>query len=524
MTSERLDELIQKYVLGIQTESETEELSQYLKQDEAKDARRALRLALKMDAHLEEAAAEMGSEAGSKQDHSFAQDTSLYRNLWTFGGIAAAIAIGVFGWLHNPEKTRIENEFGVASILRIEGQGLANDKRSLSVGDSLLAGDQLTLSEGLIELVFRDSGVHAIATAPLSLTAKSSQRIFLHNGDVKLHVPPQGIGFVVETAERVITDLGTSFVVTAQAKGSQVFVLDGQIAIGQKNGVPGRLMVEGEIASFDQKGELKLLSKKTAGLPELSQSTMKLSPSSLEGIILGFKNSPDFSKKKPQEDLLGNQLAPLILSGFQDRSCLDELKRGQALSFTGIAGAYNQFAHEKELAPYAVQAGWLSWYHGKVKPPSSGRYRFWGYADNNLLVAVNGKPVFDGSRYDSALHSISNVTRHNHPAWPCLNAQAGFATGPWIEVGDDPVQLDILFGEVSGNLTSGLLLIEREGENYEETFWGQPMWPLFLTEEPDQTHHEELDRLRTHMEKKLMGSFSIKSDAMWKIGKSSTDQ
>jgi len=62
--------------------------------------------------------------------------------------------------------------------------------------------------------------------------------------------------------------------------------------------------------------------------------------------------------------------------------------------------------------------------------------------------------------------------------------------------------------------------VEREGENYEQTFWGQPRWPLFLTEEPDENQLSELDQLRAYMEKKLMGSFSVSEDAVWKVMKS----
>ena len=79
-----------------------------------------------------------------------------------------------------------------------------------------------------------------------------------------------------------------------------------------------------------------------------------------------------------------------------------------------------------------------------------------------------------------------------------------------------PVRLDILFGEVGGNITSGLLLVEREGETYEETFWGQPKWPLFLTETPSAEEAAEFERLVDHLEQKTMGSFSISEEAVWK--------
>ncbi len=97
---------------------------------------------------------------------------------------------------------------------------------------------------------------------------------------------------------------------------------------------------------------------------------------------------------------------------------------------------------------------------------------------------------------------------------------AGSARGPWIELGDNLVQFDLHFGEKHGDLTFGLLLVEREGEKYEETLWGRPKCPLFLTEEPNETQLSQLDQLRAHMEEKLMGSFSVSRDALWKAEKS----
>ena len=158
----------------------------------------------------------------------------------------------------------------------------------------------------------------------------------------------------------------------------------------------------------------------------------------------------------------------------------------------------------------------MAWYHGQVIPPRAGRYRFWGYADNHLLVAIDGKPAFEGSRNNSSFRDLG-IERKDNPALPCLIASTGFACSEWIELSSDPVRLDILFGEVGGNITSGLLLVERAGDTYEETFWGQPKWPLFLTETPTAEETAEFKRLVSHLEQKTMGSFSIAEDAIWKV-------
>ena len=47
--------------------------------------------------------------------------------------------------------------------------------------------------------------------------------------------------------------------------------------------------------------------------------------------------------------------------------------------------------------------------------------------------------------------------------------------------------------------------------------WGQPKWPLFLTEAPGEDEVAEFERLVSHMEEKMMGSFSIAENAVWKV-------
>ncbi|MEM7014086.1 MAG: hypothetical protein AAF585_21715, partial [Verrucomicrobiota bacterium] len=287
------------------------------------------------------------------------------------------------------------------------------------------------------------------------------------------------------------------------------------LANALNEGGPEQLMVEGDHADIVRGGAMKLRSQKHAGVPELSLSSVRSAETSLSGTIFGFSNLA--KPRKKDEDIIGRQFLPLIHSGFRDRSNLEQMVQAAGIRFTGVAGAYGHFPDRAGLGTYEPQGGWLTWYQGEVMAPQPGRYRFWGYADNQLLVAIDGAPVFEGSRYDAVFREELSVPRHDHPALPCLNARSGFASGSWIEVGDDPIQIDILFGETSGNLTSAILLIEREGENYEETFWGQPKWPLFLTEAPAAAEVTEFENLRRHMEEKLMGSFSIPTQSIWTV-------
>ncbi|PAY17999.1 hypothetical protein CKO51_18515 [Rhodopirellula sp. SM50] len=515
MKNEELN-LLHRYLDGAITPDELEPLEDLLRT--SVEARATLRSLATIDAKWQQLATEE-VVAAPNDSVTASRMTRKAIPLWlTISAIAASVIFGAFGWFRTPEQRAGEIQHGIARVIRIEGDGTTGKDRSVADGTELFAGEELEMQRGLIELAFRETGVHVVATAPLRILLDSDQRVSLHEGQVKLVVPPQGVGFVVDTAQRKFIDLGTSFVVTAGAKGSEVLVLDGQISVDDHEGTSAELMHEGEFARFDRDGHLKKRTptRLSQALPELSLAATHPGDGALQGVVLGYDSSTAITKNGPSEDVIVRELMPLIRSGFNDGSSIEALKQGEPLSFRGIAGAFHEFPDRTGLTPYSREGGWMVWYHGQVIPPAAGRYRFWGYADNHLLIAMNGKPVYEGSRRDSSFKEFG-IARTDNPALPCLIARAGFACSDWIELGSDPVQLDILFGEVGGNITSGLLLVEREGDLYEETFWGQPKWPLFLTEAPSAEEAAEFKRLVDHLEQKTMGSFSVSEKAVWKV-------
>ena len=514
MKNEELD-LLHRYLDGAITPDELEPLEDLLRTSE--EARVTLRSLATIDAKWQQLATEE-VVAAPNDSLTASRMTRKAIPLWlTITVITASVIFGAFGWFRAPEQRAGEIQLGIARVIRIEGDGTTGRDRNLADGMELFADEELEMQRGLIELAFRDSGVHVIATAPLRMKLDSNQRVSLHEGQVKLVVPPQGVGFVVDTAQRKFVDLGTSFVVTASAKGSEVLVLDGQISIDDHDGTSADLMHEGEFARFDRDGKIEKRrpSRLSQALPELTLAATNPGDSSLGGVVLGYDRSVEVPKERLAVDVISHEILPLVRSEFRNSSSLKAFKQGEPLAFRGIAGAFHEFPDRTGLTPYLREGGWMAWYHGRLIPPGAGRYRFWGYADNHLLVAINGKPVFEGSRRESSFKSLG-IPRTDNPSLPCLIAPAGFACSDWIEVSGDPVRLDILFGEVGGNITSGLLLVEREGETYEETFWGQPKWPLFLTQTPSAEEAAEFKRLVDHLEQKTMGSFSVSKEAIWK--------
>jgi len=110
---------------------------------------------------------------------------------------------------------------------------------------------------------------------------------------------------------------------------------------------------------------------------------------------------------------------------------------------------------------------WFVIYKSQVSPPEDGVYRFVGIADDVLAVAVNGK-----TELVSLFGSQRNYSTWKEP-FPneAIPAWAGtMKRGDWFACKKDQIiDLDILIGEVPGNLFGAWLFIEKQGASYAMT-------------------------------------------------------
>ena len=61
-----------------------------------------------------------------------------------------------------------------------------------------------------------DGGVMVYVEAPARFDAVSDKRVMLHSGRLSASVPPEGVGFTVETPEAEVVDFGTEFSVDVE--------------------------------------------------------------------------------------------------------------------------------------------------------------------------------------------------------------------------------------------------------------------------------------------------------------------
>jgi len=205
------------------------------------------------------------------------------------------------------------------------------------------------------------------------------------------------------------------------------------------------------------------------------------SDASLIGILYDLKQTQDRAKTGINVNLY-SQVIDEFLAKKLDDSVLDRFYRvTQPLYATqfyipimNAKEAPKAFGAEKTVSP----SMWLIHYKGQVVPPETGRFRFVGYADDWLAVAVNGETALVAPRDDVKL----TQTLWKSPEKAGMEAGNGnLKVGDWIDFKKGvPFDIDIVLGERPGGNFGAFLMIEKEGGVYEMTPDGKfPILPIF---------------------------------------------
>jgi len=151
------------------------------------------------------------------------------------GGTALAVAVCLLIAFMMPGDTRRRNltQPTVASVVS-EIDAVLIKEHAPWEGTDLAAG-QYELKQGLLHLRF-DGGVMVYIEAPAKFDTLSDNRVLLHAGRLSANVPPEGIGFTVETPEAEVVDFGTVFSVDVEDASSEVHVFDGLVRVQPRLG------------------------------------------------------------------------------------------------------------------------------------------------------------------------------------------------------------------------------------------------------------------------------------------------
>ncbi|MEM7601501.1 MAG: LamG-like jellyroll fold domain-containing protein [Verrucomicrobiota bacterium] len=160
-------------------------------------------------------------------------------------GAAAAIAVIVMGgvWFSKPAPGH-----PVAELTARADSDLSYQGKLQSLEYNTIRTGSYEAKRGIASFRFHN-GVEVVVEAPAEFQIESDLRMSLSQGRLSATVPPEGVGFTVETPSAEVVDFGTEFAVeVAGDRSSEVHVFDGAVDVkplGNAEVMPVRLITNG---------------------------------------------------------------------------------------------------------------------------------------------------------------------------------------------------------------------------------------------------------------------------------------
>jgi len=140
--------------------------------------------------------------------------------------------------------------------------------------------------------------------------------------------------------------------------------------------------------------------------------------------------------------------------------------------------------------------GWL-WavhYQGQLVYKEDITFRFWGFADDIMLIRVDGKVVLSACWHDRPDGGRGGITSQVYysPIWQTSSPDSfrywlgnnSSVVGDWITLkAGEPLDMEVLIGESPGGIFCSMLMVEVQGAEYEKGPQGNPVLPIFKTAE-----------------------------------------
>ncbi|TWU44804.1 FecR protein [Rubripirellula tenax] len=146
------------------------------------------------------------------------------------GVIALATAASLFfAFMLWPDDAQPDASTGQLATVVSRIDALLTNGEANWDATELVAGEY-QLRRGLVHLQF-DGGVMVYVEAPAQFSVISGKRLVLQHGRLSANVPPEGIGFTVDTPEAEVVDFGTEFSVDVEGGASEIHVFDGLVRV-----------------------------------------------------------------------------------------------------------------------------------------------------------------------------------------------------------------------------------------------------------------------------------------------------
>lgn len=177
-----------------------------------------------LDAHTDDSANAAPPQRGNTRSQIFRSQGTL---LLAAGLLAAACLLIAFSQPFENER-QTPAETSAATVISAVNEVLRRDGRPWNEANLPVGTYELT--QGLLNLEF-GGGVMVYLEAPAHFYSASDKRLVLHGGRLSARVPPEGIGFTVETPDAEVIDFGTEFSIDVEEGASEVHVFDGLVRV-----------------------------------------------------------------------------------------------------------------------------------------------------------------------------------------------------------------------------------------------------------------------------------------------------
>ncbi len=209
----------------------------------------------------------------------------------------------------------------------------------------------------------------------------------------------------------------------------------------------------------------------------------KGSGNELEGTFFDLKMNPS-RKRHPMNDKLYKQAVKDFIGSWKISRLEDDYFKAPKKKFATMFMLPRMDATEAPKA-YGVEKVvkpkyWVAYYTGVISAPETGRYRFWGAADDLLIVRVKNRLVLDGTRKGTVVTNWKSDDPRSNKKFMIQGEQ--IKIGDWFSLSEgDAVEMEVLVGERPGGLFNCTLLIEQKDKNYPKGKKGMPILPIFKT-------------------------------------------
>ncbi|MBI1373741.1 MAG: hypothetical protein GC159_13525 [Phycisphaera sp.] len=239
-THDDFDWLVQRYLDGAATPSEMKQLNDALRSD-AMLRERLVDVSMQAQLMHEALAPSLVDDPALRFDPTAGDTARRSVGPWGMLAMAAAVALvaSVATWFvagtatHNGRIAGVPVAVTNVAVITDLGDAAWVDDESTATSPTIgeHVSGTLRLKSGTAQMLM-NSGAVLTLMGPAEMTLTDATRCELHAGRLVVHCPKRAHGFVVDTDQMSVTDLGTTFGVSVDASGrSEVHVFEGVVTV-----------------------------------------------------------------------------------------------------------------------------------------------------------------------------------------------------------------------------------------------------------------------------------------------------